>query len=327
MGDQKKIDKVVGKLRQSFGDAVIPKTYNDERIIVPTGILSLDMMTGVGGFPVGHVVELYGPEGAGKTSVAFHLLAQAQLLEMTAFFVDMEHKADPRYMAACGVDHAALVMIRPENGAQAFDAVEAIVKASVPAAIVVDSVAALVPPSEQDSEAGDISVGGVARLMSRNLRRLRPKIGLSDVLVLFINQVRAGIGRFVPLEVQPGGKALLSYASFRARMARKGWVKVGGKEVGIESRLAMRKNCLGVPGMREATISILDGEGVMLEADLLAIAVERGIVEKTEKGGWHTWGDIFKVQGANATAFYLRENPEIAEKLRAEILPQKEAKK
>jgi len=312
---ERTLEEVIENLRRQFGQEVLMR-IGDEIQPVPvisTGSLKVDRALGVGGIPRSRITELFGPEGAGKTTLAQHIVAEAQRLGDTAVYIDMEHKVDPEYMRACGIDLEELVLSQPPNGTVALDLVRQLAASNQVGLIVVDSVAALSTSAELDAAAGDHFIGIQARLMSQNLKSITPILGLSKAALLFINQTRFKIGvMYGNPETTPGGVALKFYTSVRMRIQRIG--RLGPKEnpTGIRSRVKIVKNCLAPP-WRSAEIEIDFGKGISREGELLDLGTELGILVKS--GNWYNYGEQRLGNGKEQSKAFLREHPDIAESL------------
>ncbi len=286
--------------------------------VVSTGSLGVDVALGVGGFPRGRVVEVYGPESGGKTTLSLHVVAEAQAAGGVCAFVDAEHALDPVYARALGVDVDELLVSQPDTGEQALEIVELLVRSGAVDVVVVDSVAALVPRAEIEGEMGDSHVGLQARLMSQALRKLTGVMSKSRTTVLFINQIREKIGvMYGNPETTPGGRALKFYASVRVEVRRKGDVKVGGERVGNRVRVKVTKNKVAPP-FREAEIEIMFGKGIDRLGDLLGMAADLGVVQRS--GSWFAYGDTRLGQGKEKAVEFLAQQPELLRELRERVL-------
>ena len=329
----KAIEIAVGQIEKQFGKGSIMRLGSTD--IVPqasisTGAVSIDHALGVGGVPRGRVVEIFGPEASGKTTLALHVIAEAQKVGGMAAFVDAEHALDATYAKALGVDLDDLLVSQPDNGEQALEIVEVLVRSAGVDVIVVDSVAALVPRAEIDGEMGDAQVGLQARLMSKAMRKLTGSVSKSKTCLVFINQLREKIGvMFGNPETTTGGRALKFYSSVRIDIRRIGAIKSGDVVVGGRTRVKIVKNKVAPP-FRLAEFDIMYGEGISHEGDLLDLAVEWKIVEKS--GTWFSYGGERLGQGRENCKNFLRANPDTAaaieEKVRAELglsAPAKEA--
>ena len=284
---------------------------------IPTGSLALDLALGIGGVPRGRIIEIYGPESSGKTTLALHILAQAQKLGGEVAFVDAEHALDPTYARALGVRIEDMLISQPDTGEQALEITEALVRSGAIDVVVVDSVAALVPRAEIEGEMGDSFVGLHARLMSQALRKLTGVIAKTNSIVIFINQLREKVGvMYGNPEVTTGGRALKFYASVRIDVRRIEALKSGGEIIGNRTRAKVVKNKVAPP-FREAEFDIMYGEGISQIGELLDMGVKLDLVQKS--GSWFSMGETRIGQGREAAKKYLLENPEVAEKLEADI--------
>ena len=284
---------------------------------IPTGSLALDVALGIGGVPKGRIIEIYGPESSGKTTLALHILAQAQKKGGEVAFVDAEHALDPTYARALGVKVEDMLISQPDTGEQALEITEALVRSGAIDVIVVDSVAALVPRAEIEGEMGDSYVGLHARLMSQALRKLTGAIGKTNTIVIFINQLREKVGvMYGNPEVTTGGRALKFYASVRIDVRRIEALKNGSEVVGSRTRAKVVKNKVAPP-FREAEFDIMYGEGIAHEGELIDLGVKLDLVQKA--GSWFSMGETRIGQGRDAAKKYLQENPDVAAKLEADI--------
>jgi recombination protein RecA len=311
----------VSQIERQFGKGAIMKLGADQVqkvSAISTGALALDLALGIGGVPRGRIVEIYGPESSGKTTLALHVVAEAQRNGGIAAFIDAEHALDPVYTRALGVDVDELLISQPDTGEQALEIAEMLIRSGALDVVVIDSVAALVPRAEIEGEMGDAHVGLQARLMSQALRKLAGTINRSQTTAVFINQIREKIGvMFGNPETTPGGRALKFYASTRIDIRRIETIKSGGDAVGNRVRAKVVKNKVAPP-FRQAEFDIMFGEGISREGSLLDVAVEDDNVRKS--GAWYTFdGDQLGQGRENAKAF-LRENPEIAVQLQAQVL-------
>lgn len=314
MEKDKALSTAIQQIERSYGKGSIMKlgeaVAGREVTVIPTGSLPLDLALGVGGLPRGRVVEIYGPESAGKTTVALHVVAEAQKQGGVAAFVDAEHALDPIYASRIGVQIDDLLISQPDTGEQALEIVEVLVRSGAVDVIVVDSVAALVPKAEIEGEMGDSHVGLQARLMSQALRKLTAAISKSSTTVIFLNQLREKVGiMFGNPETQPGGRALKFYASVRLDIRKVEVIKSGLDSVGNRVKVKVVKNKVAPP-FRSAEFDILFNEGISREGALIDAAVESGIVEKS--GTWLSYGDIRLGQGRENVRNYLRENPTLS---------------
>ncbi len=285
--------------------------------VISTGSLALDIALGVGGLPRGRVVEIYGPESSGKTTLTLQVIAEAQKLGGTAAFVDAEHALDPQYAKKLGVNVDDLLVSQPDTGEQALEITDMLVRSSAVDVVVIDSVAALTPKAEIDGEMGDTHVGLQARLMSQALRKLTANIKRSNTLVIFINQIRMKIGvMFGNPETTSGGNALKFYASVRLDIRRTGAIKKGDEVVGNETRVKVVKNKVAPP-FRQATFDILYGEGISHEGEIIDIGVQEGIVEKS--GAWYSYSGTRIGQGKDNSRQYLKDNPDVTREIENQI--------
>ena len=307
------IEKTYGKGSiMRYGDNVQPNVE-----AIPTGSLALDAALGIGGVPKGRIIEIYGPESSGKTTLALHILAEAQKRGGEVAFVDAEHALDPVYAAALGVDTDNLLVSQPDTGEQALEITDALVRSGAVDAVVVDSVAALVPKQEIEGEMGDTFVGLQARLMSQALRKLAGTIAKTNCVVIFINQLRMKIGvMYGNPETTTGGNALKFYSSVRLDVRRIESIKEGNNVIGNKTRVKVVKNKVAPP-FREAVFEILYGKGISKWGELVDLAVQLDIIQKS--GSWFSMGDERIGQGANSVKDYLIANPDIAEKVEAEV--------
>jgi recombination protein RecA len=322
-GKQKALGLALETIEKQFGKGSIMKlgdAYAVKVECIPTGALSLDMALG-GGLPKGRIIEVYGPESSGKTTLTLHAIAEIQKQGGTAAFIDAEHALDPAYAQRIGVDTTNLLLSQPDNGEQALEIVETLVRSNAVDLIVVDSVAALVPRAEIEGDMGDSHMGLQARLMSQALRKLTGVISRSKVTVVFINQIRMKIGvMFGNPETTTGGNALKFYASVRMDIRRIGQIKQGEAVAGNRTRVKVVKNKIAPP-FREAEFDIMYNEGISRSGDILDLAVTHGIVEKA--GAWFSYNGEKVGQGREASKTYLQENPkimaEIAKKVRETV--------
>src|SRR5881409_225822 len=313
----KAIDLAFAQIEKQFGKGSIMRLGSKEAIVpisvIPTGAISFDAALGVGGFPRGRVVEIFGPESSGKTTIALQVIAQAQKAGGMAAFVDAEHALDPIYAKKLGVDVDNLLVSQPDYGEQALEIAEALVRSGAIDVLVVDSVAALVPKAELDGEMGDSHMGLQARLMSQALRKLTGIVSKSRTCLIFINQIREKIGvMFGNPETTTGGRALKFYASVRVDVRRVASIKDGDEVVGSRTKVKIVKNKVAPP-FREAEFDILYGEGISREGDLLDLAVDKNIIDKS--GTWFSFQGERMGQGRENARQFLKDNPDI----RAEI--------
>ncbi|AZR30656.1 recombinase RecA [Xanthomonas vasicola] len=309
------IEKQFGKGSvMRMGDRVIEAVE-----VIPTGSLMLDIALGIGGLPKGRVVEIYGPESSGKTTLTLQAIAQCQKLGGTAAFIDAEHALDPIYAAKLGVNVDDLLLSQPDTGEQALEIADMLVRSSSVDIVVIDSVAALTPKAEIEGEMGDQLPGLQARLMSQALRKLTGNIKRSNTLVVFINQLRMKIGVMMPgqsPEVTTGGNALKFYASVRLDIRRIGAIKKGDEIIGNQTKIKVVKNKLAPP-FKQVVTEILYGEGISREGELIEMGVEAKLVDKA--GAWYSYGDERIGQGKDNARTYLRDNPQVAVRLEAEL--------
>jgi recombination protein RecA len=285
--------------------------------VIPTGAISVDSALGVGGFPRGRVIEIFGPESSGKTTLALHIIAEAQAAGGAAAFVDAEHALDPGYARNLGVNIDELLVSQPDYGEQALEITNALVSSGIIDVVVVDSVAALVPKAELDGEMGDSFMGLHARLMSQALRKITGAVARSNTCMIFINQVREKIGVvFGNPETTTGGRALKFYSSVRVDVRRMAALKDGDKVIGNRTKVKVVKNKVAAP-FREAEVDILYGEGFSREGDLLDLGSEQGIVEKS--GSWFSYAGERLGQGRETARVFLKEHPEIRKKIEAAV--------
>ena len=318
---QKALETAISQIEKQFGKGAVMRlgqnaTMNVEAI--PTGSLSLDMALGIGGLPRGRIVEIYGPESSGKTTVALHVVAEAQKRGGSAVFIDVEHALDPVYAKNLGVDIDQLLVSQPDTGEQALEICEALVRSGAVDVVVVDSVAAMVTKAEIEGEMGDTHVGLQARLMSQALRKLTGAIGKSNAIVIFINQLREKIGvMYGNPETTPGGRALKFYSSVRLDVRRTERLKSGGEVIGNRVRVKVVKNKVAPP-FKEAEFDIMYGQGVSRVGEILDLGAKLDIVQKS--GAWFNYGEIRLGQGRDNAKEYLRQNPELAEEIAAKVM-------
>ncbi|MDY6012939.1 recombinase RecA [Clostridium sp.] len=309
----KAIEAAMGQIEKQFGKGSVMK-LGEESVLdvdsIPTGCLDLDIGLGIGGVPKGRIVEIYGPESSGKTTVALHIVAEAQKLGGAVGFIDAEHALDPAYARKIGVDTENLIVSQPDTGEQGLEIAEALVRSGAIDVIVVDSVAALVPRAEIEGEMGDSHVGLQARLMSQALRKLAGTINKTNCVAIFINQLREKVGvMFGNPETTPGGRALKFYASVRMDVRRIDSIKQGENIVGNRTRIKIIKNKVAPP-FRQAEFDIMYNEGISREGNIIDVGVKEEIVQKS--GAWFSYGDIRLGQGRENAKAYLKENPEVA---------------
>ena len=314
------VDLALSQIEKQFGKGSILRLGTKEVVpvgVIPTGALSFDAALGVGGMPRGRVVEIFGPESSGKTTVALQVIAEAQKLKGTAAFIDAEHALDPDYARKLGVDVDNLLLSQPDFGEQALEIAELLVRSGGIDVVVVDSVAALVPKAELDGEMGDSHMGLQARLMSQALRKLTGIVFKSNTCLLFINQIREKIGvMFGNPETTTGGRALKFYSSVRVDVRRIAAIKEADRVVGSRTRAKIVKNKVAAP-FREAEFDIIYGEGISREGDLLDLGVDKQVVEKT--GSWYTYGGERIGQGRENARTFLKENPAVRDRMEGEV--------
>ena len=319
--DKKKaLQTALAQIDKNFGKGTVMRLGDRPEMnveAIPTGSLALDAALGIGGVPKCRIIEIYGPESSGKTTLALHILAEAQKRGGEVAFVDAEHALDPVYAAALGVDTDNLLVSQPDTGEQALEITDALVRSGAVDAVVVDSVAALVPKQEIEGEMGDTFVGLQARLMSQALRKLAGTIAKTNCVVIFINQLRMKIGvMYGNPETTTGGNALKFYSSVRLDVRRIESIKEGNNVIGNKTRVKVVKNKVAPP-FREAVFEILYGKGISKWGELVDLAVQLDIIQKS--GSWFSMGDERIGQGANSVKDYLIANPDIAEKVEAEV--------
>ncbi|HHV78208.1 MAG TPA: recombinase RecA [Firmicutes bacterium] len=321
MEKEKALDLALAQIERQFGKGSIMRLgeagakMNVE--VIPSGALTLDIALGIGGIPRGRVVEIYGPEASGKTTVALHIIAEAQKAGGVAAFIDAEHALDPVYAKNLGVDIDNLLISQPDTGEQALEIAEALVRSGAVDVVVVDSVAALVPRAEIEGEMGDAHVGLQARLMSQALRKLTGAISKSRTTAIFINQIREKVGvMFGNPEVTPGGRALKFYASIRMEVRKIDALKQGTETIGSRTRVKIVKNKLAPP-FKQADFDIIYGEGISKEGCLVDVGTDLGILSKT--GTWYSFGEQRLAQGRENVRDYLKQHPEVAAQIEKKI--------
>ena len=323
MAENKKtsLDNALKQIESQFGKGTIMKLGTRETVEVPsipTGSFGLDNALGIGGLPKGRVVEIYGPESSGKTTLTLQIIAECQKAGGSAAFIDAEHALDPEYAKALGVDIDELLLSQPDTGEQALEVTDMLVKSGSLDVIVVDSVAALVPRAELEGDMGDSHVGLQARLMSQALRKITGSIQKSNTLVIFINQIRMKIGvMFGSPETTTGGNALKFYSSVRLDIRRIGAIKEGDEVVGNETRVKVVKNKMAPP-FKVVEFQILYGKGINKNAEIIEFAVKKGIIEKA--GAWYSYKGDKIGQGIAKTSEFLKENPKVLEEIEASVL-------
>lgn len=316
---QKALQAAFAQIQKQFGQGSIMRLGENTAVkadVIPTGSISLDAALGIGGIPRGRITEIYGAESSGKTTLALHVLANAQKSGEVAF-IDAEHALDPQYASKIGLDVDKLLVSQPSSGEQALEITEMLVRSNAVDAIVVDSVAALVPRAELEGEMGDAHVGLQARLMSQALRKLTGAVSRSNCAVIFINQIRMQIGvMFGNPETTTGGRALKFYASVRIDIRRVASIKDGEEVTGSRTRAKVVKNKMASP-FRQCEFDIIHGEGISLHGELVDIGLEKGLLGK--RGTWYSYGDLQIGQGRDNCRKFLAENREVAEKLEKDI--------
>ncbi|HOU78750.1 MAG TPA: recombinase RecA [Syntrophales bacterium] len=320
MDRNKAVDLAISQIERQFGKGAIMKLGGSEKIdvpVIPTGALSLDIALGVGGVPRGRIIEIYGPESGGKTTLALHIVAEAQKRNGLAAFIDAEHALDVGYARKIGVNTDELLIAQPDTGEQALEIAETLVRSGALDVLVVDSVAALVPRAELEGEMGDAQMGLQARLMSQALRKLTGSISKSRTTVVFINQLRMKIGVFFGSpETTTGGNALKFYASMRLDIRKVTSLKQGQDVIGMRTRVKVVKNKVAPP-FRETEFDIIFGEGISREGDLLDLAAENAVIEKS--GAWYSYKGERLGQGRDNTRTFLKEHPEVLREIEAAV--------
>lgn len=318
---KKALDEAISKIQKDFGKGAVMRLGDPNSIgeveVVPTGALSLDIALGLGGIPRGRVIEIYGPESSGKTTVSLHMAAEIQKRGGIAAFIDAEHALDPQYAKRIGVNIDELYISQPDTGEQALEIAEMMVRSGAIDIVVIDSVAALVPKAEIDGEMGDSHMGLQARLMSQALRKLTPVVSKSKCIVIFINQLREKIGvMFGSPEVTTGGKALKFYASVRLDVRKIDLIKSGGDRIGNRTRVKVVKNKIAPP-FKEAEFDIMYGTGISREGDILDLAANIDVINKS--GSWYSYNDSKMAQGREGAKSYLAEHPEIMAEVETKV--------
>ncbi len=319
--DKKKaLDTALAQIEKDYGKGAVMRLGENAHVVVeavPTGSLALDFALGIGGVPKGRIIEIYGPESSGKTTLALHIAAEAQKRGGEVAFIDAEHALDPVYAQALGVDIDSMLISQPDTGEQGLEICEALVRSGALDVVVVDSVAALTPRAEIEGDMGDAHVGLLARLMSQALRKLAGTIAKTNCIVIFINQLREKVGvMYGNPEVTTGGRALKFYASVRIDIRRVESIKNGAEVVGNHVRAKVVKNKVDPP-FKQAEFDIMFGEGIAKEGELVDMAVELGLMQKS--GSWFSMGEMRIGQGRDAARQYLKDNPEVAEQLEADV--------
>ena len=319
-GKLQALDEAVRKIEKDFGIGSVMRLGDAKAMsveTVPTGALSLDIALGLGGIPKGRVIEVFGPESSGKTTVSLHMIAEVQKRGGIAAFIDAEHALDPVYAKKIGVNTDELYISQPDSGDQGLEIAETLVRSNAVAIVVIDSVAALVPRQEIDGEMGDVFMGLQARLMSQALRKLTPVVSKSNCIVVFINQLREKIGiMFGSPEVTTGGKALKFYASIRLDVRKIDIIKSAGERIGNRTRVKVVKNKIAPP-FKEAEFDIIYGHGISREGDILDLASEIGVVVKS--GSWYSYQGTKIAQGRESAKDYLGSNPLILEEIECQV--------
>ncbi len=318
---QKALDSALAQIERQFGKGSIMKLGKDNPVAeieaTSTGSLGLDIALGIGGLPKGRIIEIFGPESSGKTTLTLHVVAEEQKKGGVCAFVDAEHALDPQYARKLGVDLDELLISQPDTGEQALEIVDTLVRSGAVSLVVVDSVAALTPKSEIEGDMGDMQMGSQARLMSQAMRKLTASIGRSNCMVIFINQIRMKIGvMFGNPETTTGGNALKFYASVRLDIRRTGAIKDRDEVIGNATRVKVVKNKVAPP-FRQVEFDIMYGEGISKVGELIDLGVKAGVVEKS--GAWYSHGDERIGQGRENAKQYLRDNPEIAHAIEDKI--------
>lgn len=318
--DNKDLDQVLADIERQFGKGAVMCLGEDTHMkidVVSSGCLSLDIALGVGGYPKGRIIEIYGPESSGKTTFALQAIAEVQKQGGRAAFIDAEHALDPDYARRLGVKTNELLLSQPDTGEQALEICEALVRSEAISIIVIDSVAALVPQAEIDGEMGDAHVGLQARLMSQALRKLSGTINKTNTIAIFINQLREKVGvMFGNPETTPGGRALKFYSSIRLDIRRNEQIKIGDKIVGNKTTIKVVKNKVAPP-FKSATVEIMYGEGVSKEGELIDLGVDAGIVDKA--GAWFSYQGEKLGQGKENVKLLLRDNPELRDEIEKRV--------
>lgn len=318
---EKAVDLAITQIERQFGKGSIMRLGGGEQVsdiaVIPTGSLSLDLALGVGGVPRGRIVEIFGPEAGGKTTLALHIIAEAQKRNGLAAFIDAEHALDVTYARRIGVNTDDLLISQPDTGEQALEIAEHLVRSGALDVLVIDSVAALVPKAELEGEMGDAQMGLQARLMSQALRKLTGSISKSKTTVIFINQLRMKIGVFFGSpETTTGGNALKFYASMRLDIRKLNSIKVGQEVIGFRTKVKVVKNKVAPP-FRETEFDIIFGEGISREGDILDLAVDHGVIEKS--GAWYSYRGEKLGQGRDNARIFLKENSDILEQIEEDV--------
>ena len=314
------LETCIAQLEKTYGKGTVMRMGENTGIVVeaiPTGSLSLDLALGIGGVPRGRIIEIYGPESSGKTTLALHVVAEAQKRGGEVAYIDAEHAMDPSYARALGVDIDSMLISQPDTGEQGLEICEALVRSGAIDVVVVDSVAALTPRAEIEGDMGDSHVGLLARLMSQALRKLAGSIAKTNSVVMFINQLREKVGvMYGNPEVTTGGRALKFYASVRVEVRRIEALKNGGEVIGNRTRAKVVKNKVAPP-FKEAEFDIMYGEGISKVGEILDLAVKLDLIQKS--GSWFAMGEVRIGQGRDAAKQYLKDNPQVCEQVEADI--------
>ena len=314
------LETCIAQLEKTYGKGTVMRMGENTGIVVeaiPTGSLSLDLALGIGGVPRGRIIEIYGPESSGKTTLALHVVAEAQKRGGEVAYIDAEHAMDPSYARALGVDIDSMLISQPDTGEQGLEICEALVRSGAIDVVVVDSVAALTPRAEIEGDMGDSHVGLLARLMSQALRKLAGSISKTNCVVIFINQLREKVGvMYGNPEVTTGGRALKFYASVRVEVRRIEALKNGGEVIGNRTRAKVVKNKVAPP-FKEAEFDIMYGEGISKVGEILDLAVKLDLIQKS--GSWFAMGEVRIGQGRDAAKQYLKDNPQVCEQVEADI--------
>ena len=314
------LETCIAQLEKTYGKGTVMRMGENTGIVVeaiPTGSLSLDLALGIGGVPRGRIIEIYGPESSGKTTLALHVVAEAQKRGGEVAYIDAEHAMDPSYARALGVDIDSMLISQPDTGEQGLEICEALVRSGAIDVVVVDSVAALTPRAEIEGDMGDSHVGLLARLMSQALRKLAGSIAKTNCVVIFINQLREKVGvMYGNPEVTTGGRALKFYASVRVEVRRIEALKNGGEVIGNRTRAKVVKNKVAPP-FKEAEFDIMYGEGISKVGEILDLAVKLDLIQKS--GSWFAMGEVRIGQGRDAAKQYLKDNPQVCEQVEADI--------
>ncbi|MFZ8786027.1 recombinase RecA [Thermocrinis sp.] len=317
---KKALESALASIERRFGKGSIMPLRSAEKVkveAIPTGSIALDIATGVGGIPKGKIIEIFGPESSGKTTLALHVIAEAQKKGGIAVFIDAEHALDPKYAQKIGVDLDNLYISQPDYGEQALEIAESLLRSGAVDVIVIDSVAALVPKDELEGEIGEAHVGKQARLMAQALRKLKSLAHNANTAVIFINQLREKIGvMFGNPETTPGGRALKFFADMRLDVRRIGDAKEGDSRIGSRVRVKVVKNKLAPP-FREAEFDMIYGEGICKLCDLIDTASELGVIKKS--GAWYSYGETRLGQGRDQAKKFLQENPELAQEIEKKV--------